>query len=64
MITILDKFSLIGMALGAGLMLQPWWANGFQLGFCVTLCCTILQIVTAHLPYHGFPTPASDSGTG
>ena len=49
MIARLDKFSLIGMALGAGLMLQPWWSEGFRAGFFGTICCTILQIVTSHL---------------
>ena len=49
MIARLDKFSLLGMALGAGLMLQPWWSEGFRAGFFGTICCTILQIVTSHL---------------
>jgi hypothetical protein len=45
----LDKLSLVGMALGVGLMLQPWWAAGFQVGFFLTLVSTVLQIVTSHL---------------
>lgn len=45
----LDKFSLIGMALGVAMMLQPWWAGGFAFGFFLTLASTLLQIVTSHL---------------
>ena len=45
----LDKFSLVGMALGVAMMLQPWWLAGFAVGFFVTLSSTILQIVTSHL---------------
>ena len=50
MISALDKSSLVGMALGVALMLQPWWEGGFHLGFFMTLNCTVLQIVAAHLP--------------
>src|SRR5262249_51036310 len=50
MIAALDKFSLICMALGAAMMLQPWWSNGFRAGFFVTICATILQIIVSHLP--------------
>ena len=45
----LDKLSLIGMALGVAMMLQPWWADGFEFGFFVTIAGTILQIVTGHM---------------
>ena len=45
----LDKLSMIGMALGVALMLQPWWAGGFALGFFVTIASNVLQIVTGHL---------------
>ena len=45
----LDKFSLIGMGLGVGLMLQPWWSQGFKVGFFMTILSTLLQIVTSHL---------------
>jgi len=44
-----DKLSLIGMALGVALMLQPWWIGGFVVGFFMTLGSTALQIVTSHL---------------
>jgi hypothetical protein len=49
MIRIFDKFSLVGMALGVALMLQPWWAMGFAVGFFMTLGSTVLQIVASHL---------------
>jgi hypothetical protein len=49
MIAMLDKLSLVGMALGAAMMLQPWWDDGFRAGFFVTIGCTVLQIVAGHL---------------
>ena len=49
MISIFDKVSLFGMALGAAFMFQPWWAGGFRAGFFVTISCTVLQIITGHL---------------
>jgi hypothetical protein len=50
MMATLDKFSLIAMAAGVAMMLQPWWSGGFQVGFFVTLAATVMQIVTSHLP--------------
>jgi hypothetical protein len=44
-----DKGLLCGMGLGTALMLQPYWASGLAWGFFVTLGCTVLEIVTAHL---------------
>ena len=49
MIRALDRLSLIGMALGVGLMLQPWWPGGFLAGFLVTVMSTVAQIVFSHL---------------
>ena len=49
MIATLDKLSLVGMALGVAMMLQPWWGDGFRAGFFATIACTILQIVASHL---------------
>ena len=45
---IIDRCALIGMGLGLALMLQPWWATGFQIGFFVLLLMTIVQIVSSH----------------
>ena len=45
----LDFLSLIGMALGVALMLQPWWDGGFRAGFFVTLAFTLVQIGASHL---------------
>jgi hypothetical protein len=46
----LDKLSLIGMALGVAMMLQPWWARRIHARiFCDDRCSTALQIVTSHL---------------
>ena len=53
----IDRASLIGMAIGVALMLQPWWPGGFAAGFFVTVSSTVAQIVFSHL-YHGFPTRA------
>jgi hypothetical protein len=49
---LIDKLSLLAMALGVAMMLQPLWSDGFRAGFFVTVCSTILQIITSHLPWH------------
>ncbi len=46
---ILDRSCLVGMAIGVGLMLQPWWNAGFAVGFWLTLAGTLGQIVTSHM---------------
>ena len=46
---ILDRSCLVVMALGVGLMLQPWWTAGFAVGFWLTLAGTLGQIVTSHV---------------
>ncbi|MCC6408393.1 MAG: hypothetical protein IT453_14605 [Planctomycetes bacterium] len=45
-----DRLTLLGMAVGVAILLQPWWQAGFRIGFFVTLGATLLQIVAAHLP--------------
>lgn len=45
----LERFTLVGMALGAALMLQPWWPGGMRVGFFVTLAGTLAQIVLGHM---------------
>jgi hypothetical protein len=45
-----ERCALLGMALGVGLMLQPWWSAGLRIGFFATLAFTVLQIVAGHLP--------------
>ncbi|MBI5363174.1 MAG: hypothetical protein HZA53_08340 [Planctomycetes bacterium] len=47
---ILERAALVGMGLGVALMLQPWWSGGLRAGFFATLACTLLQIVSSHLP--------------
>ena len=49
MIAMLDRFSLFAMAAGVAMMLQPWWHEGFRLGFFVTLAATVFQIIIGHL---------------
>ncbi|HEX3849800.1 MAG TPA: hypothetical protein VHW01_02470 [Polyangiaceae bacterium] len=45
----MDRALLVGMAVGTGLMLEPFWAGGLEWGFFLTLGTTILEIITAHL---------------
>ena len=44
-----DRVCLGFMGLGTLLMLQPYWLPGLEVGFFLTLCSTVLEIVTAHL---------------
>ena len=46
----LDRLTLIGIAAGIALMLQPWWSAGLEAGFFVTAIFVVAQIVAAHLP--------------
>ncbi len=46
----LDRASLAVMVAGVALVLQPWWSDGFALGFAVTGLGVVLQIVATHLP--------------
>ena len=43
-----DWIARLGMALGVGLMLQPWWGDGLRCGFWATAVFTLLHIVTSH----------------
>jgi hypothetical protein len=45
----LDAAALGGLALGALLVLQPWWTGGFYVGFIVVGVFTVLHVVTMHL---------------
>jgi hypothetical protein len=45
-----DRLTLVGMALGVAILLQPWWSGGFRVGFFVVLGATLAQIVASHLP--------------
>lgn len=45
----LERWTLVGMALGVALMLQPWWSGGMRAGFFVTLGFTLAQIVLGHM---------------
>jgi len=45
----LDRLTLIAIALGIAVMLQPWWVRGFRAGFFLTLIATLGQIVTSHM---------------
>lgn len=42
-----DWIARLGMALGVGLMLQPWWGDGLRCGFWATAVFTLLHIVTS-----------------
>ena len=37
------------MAVGVGLILQPWWAGGFRVGFLAAAIFTLLHVATSHL---------------
>jgi hypothetical protein len=37
------------MGLGTLLMLQPFWSDGLEWGFFMTLTATVLEIVTGHM---------------
>ena len=44
-----DRATLAGMAVGLGVMLQPWWSEGLRVGFFVTLVATLAQTVFGRL---------------
>lgn len=46
----LDRGTLLGILAGIGCMLQPWWSEGFRVGFFMTLSFALAQIVASHLP--------------
>ena len=48
-VTSLERSTLVVMALGVALMLQPWWPGGMRVGFFVTLAGTLAQIVLGHM---------------
>jgi hypothetical protein len=48
-IRLIDRMTLIGIGVGLGLVLQPWWLGGLRVGFFVTLAAVAAQIVTSHL---------------
>ena len=43
-----DRLVLGGMALSLATLLQPWWAEGFRVGFFGTLITTVLHVWTSH----------------
>ena len=49
MIAMLDRFSLFAMGAGVAMMLQPWWEDGFRVGFFAALAATALQIIVGHM---------------
>jgi hypothetical protein len=53
MIRTLDHLSLLGMAIGIALMLQPFFAGGLRAGFFLTLLATLVQIVVGRMRSEG-----------
>ncbi len=51
----LDRVSLLMLAAGLALMFQPWWKEGFRVGFFVVLTATIAQVFAGHLSAKGAP---------
>ena len=45
----LDRLARVGMAVGVGLMLQPWWGGGMRYGFFAAAVFTLLHIATSHM---------------
>lgn len=45
----LERATLVVMATGVALMLQPWWPDGMRVGFFVTLAGTLAQIIMGHV---------------
>ena len=45
----LDRLTLAGIGASILVLLQPWWADGFRVGFFLTLAFVVLQIATSHL---------------
>jgi hypothetical protein len=48
-IVMLDRLTLVGMAISVLLILQPFWPHGFRVGFFATIVFTIGQIIFSHL---------------
>lgn len=46
---VLDRLTLVGVAVGLALVLQPWWTGGFRAGFFFTIAAVLGQIVASHL---------------
>jgi len=44
----LAKMALAGIAGSFAVVLQPWWAGGFRVGFFAALIFTLLHIVIGH----------------
>lgn len=45
----LDRAALGALALGLGLYVMPWWAEGrLRAAFWVTLAATVLHVYTSH----------------
>ena len=43
----LDCCARVGMVVGVGLMLQPFWGPGLKYGFFVAALSTLLHVVTS-----------------
>ena len=49
LLVLCDRLSLIAIAAGIALELQPFWSDGLRIGFVVTLAAVVLQILFGHL---------------
>ena len=45
----LDRASLVGIAVGLAIELQPFFGDGLRVGFFVTLAAVVLQIASSHV---------------
>ena len=44
----IERATLIGMAAGVLLMLQPFWSGGLRAGFFLTLVATLANVIASH----------------
>ena len=49
LLVLCDRLSLVAIAAGLALELQPFWKDGLRVGFVVTLAAVVAQILFGHL---------------
>jgi len=49
LLVLCDRLSLVAIAAGLALELQPFWSEGLRVGFVVTLAAVVAQILFGHL---------------
>jgi hypothetical protein len=49
LLVLCDRLSLVAIAAGLAVELQPFWRDGLRVGFVVTLAAVVAQILFGHL---------------